>query len=193
MRDQRHHAAEASPIQPSSSASATRLPGLEPAGDLEGERAAEVAELSRRDLVLRMLRQTRVVDALDGRVRRQRLGQLRRGGAVVLHPQAERRQAPEAQPRLERGIEPPRSITVSRSRRNSSSLVHATPPIRSACPPTYFVAEWSATSKPSATGLQRYGDANVLSTAERTPASRQREARAARSGTVVVGFTIVSQ
>ena len=191
MGDQRHHAAEAPPIQPISSASATRLPASSPPATSNASVPPKSRRLSRRDLVLRMVRQTRVVDVLDGRVRRQRLRQLRRGGAVVLHPQAERRQAPEAQPRLERRHRAPRSITVSRSRRNSSSLVHATPPIGRRAR-RYFVAEWSAI-EPSATGLQRYGDANVLSTAERTPASRQRKARAARSGTVVVGFTIVSQ
>ena len=57
----------------------------------------------------------------------------------------------------------------------------------------YFVAEWMETSNPRATGLQRYGEANVLSTADTTPASLHNPASAARSGTVVVGFTIVSQ
>ena len=102
VRDQRHHAAEA----PADPAELQRLrdpaAGLEPAGNLERERAAEAAELTLRDLVLRMVRQPRVVHALDGRMRRQRLGELRRGGTVVLHPQAQGRQPAEAQPRLER-------------------------------------------------------------------------------------------
>ena len=56
----------------------------------------------------------------------------------------------------------------------------------------YFVAECSTKSKPCAAGVHRYGDANVLSTAHGTPASRQSAPSAPRSATVTFGFAIVS-
>ena len=40
-------------------------------------------------------------------------------------------------------IVPPVSITVARRPAIRSSVVQTTPPIRSACPPMYFVAECS--------------------------------------------------
>ena len=56
---------------------------------------------------------------------------------MVLHPQAERRQPPEAQPRLAAASSRPGR---SRCRGAAGTAPHscATPPIRSACPPTYL-------------------------------------------------------
>src|SRR5919204_570970 len=87
---------------------------------------------------------------------------------------------------------PPVSMAVARRRFLSSSVVHATPPIRSWWPPMYLVAEWITTSKPSSAGVHRYGEANVLSTTAVTPAVRHRSARAARSATVTLGLAMVS-
>ena len=129
--------------------------------------------------------ESRIVDTLDGRDARRALRptcpRTRSGGP----PGAPRVERPRRQSQASSGcMLPPRSMTEARSRRKSSSFVHATPPMRSACPPMYFVAECSDTSKPRPIGVQRYGDANVLSTADRTPASRHSsgERRQVRDG-----------
>ncbi len=56
----------------------------------------------------------------------------------------------------------------------------------------YFVTEWTTRSAPSASGLHRYGEANVLSTTTGTPRSWAASAMAAMSAISVVGLAMVS-
>jgi hypothetical protein len=59
-------------------------------------------------------------------------------------------------------------------------------------PPRYFVVECTTTSAPSASGVWRYGDANVLSTARTAPTACAASAAARMSTTFSSGFDGVS-
>ena len=52
---------------------------------------------------------------------------------------------------------------------NSSLFVHTTPITTSECPLMYFVTEWTTKSAPSERGDWKYGEQNVLSTANKHP------------------------
>jgi hypothetical protein len=64
--------------------------------------------------------------------------------------------------------------------------------VASEWPPRYFVAECTTSEAPHCSGRQTAGEANVLSTTNGTPASRQTAPMAGRSETAVVGLAIVS-
>ena len=75
---------------------------------------------------------------------------------------------------------------------SSASLTMMAPPTTSECPPMYLVVECTTTSAPRASGFCRYGEAKVLSTTRRAPASCASVARAAMSVIFIIGFDGVS-
>ena len=72
------------------------------------------------------------------------------------------------------------------------SLVMTAPPIRSECPPMYFVTLCTTTSAPRANGCWSAGDANVLSTTTCAPDACASAATASMSTTLSNGFDGVS-
>ena len=75
---------------------------------------------------------------------------------------------------------------------SSASLTITAPPTTSECPPMYLVVECTTTSAPRASGCCRYGEAKVLSTTSRAPASWVIFAMASMSEMRIIGFDGVS-
>ncbi len=75
---------------------------------------------------------------------------------------------------------------------SSRSRTTSAPPTTSEWPPQYLVVECTTTSAPSASGCWRYGDAKVLSTTSRAPASCATAASVSMSPMLSSGLVGVS-
>ena len=81
-----------------------------------------------------------------------------------------------------------KAIFSARSRLRTT----AAPPTTSEWPPQYLVVEWITMSAPRVSGCWRYGDAKVLSTTSRAPASWATPASASMSAIPSNGLVGVS-
>ena len=87
---------------------------------------------------------------------------------------------------------PPALIRICRAALTRSVDPTMAPPMMSEWPPMYLVVECTTRSAPSASGLARAGDANVLSTTTVRPRACASSESAATSAMAVVGLLIVS-
>ena len=148
--------------------------------DLERHHAAEVRHLSRGDR--RVPDARRDPDSQRPLTISWRRGTPRRAAFPSgAHAHAERLQSAERQEHIHRAGDraDARSSGTRAARSTAASLVTIAPPIRSECPPRYFVTLWTTASAPSSSGRCSAGVANVLSTTTRAPASCATAATAA--------------
>ena len=144
--------------------------------DEERDHAAEVAHLARGDLVAGVVGEAGVEHALDRRVPLEERDDGARVLAVLAHPDGERLQPAQHEPRSRTGRARRRATSAGSgaARRSSGRSSPTKPPTTSEWPPRYFVVEWTTMSAPSSSGCWRYGVANVLSTTSERAGARAR-------------------
>ena len=155
---------------------------LERAAHLEADHAAEAAHLPRRDGVLAVALEARVVHALDLRV----LGEMARdraGGCVRRARRAARASSRRAGSGRTRADRPRRRARrgACGSSRSALDCRSARPPITSLCPARYLAAECSTRSAPSASACWFTGVAKVESITTVAPLGRHSSATRATS------------
>jgi hypothetical protein len=193
MADQRFDAAEALASAISSTELRQRR-ALSERAEAERDDAAEAAHLPRGECMLRMIRQPGVVNLSDLRVAGQKLRELERVGVVALHPDGQRLDPTQHEPRVHRPEDRPLGV-LDEPQRLDVVVSHATatPPMLSLCPLRNLVVLCTTMSAPKSIGRCTYGLAKVLSTTTNTPWACARSQAARRSVIRRTGLVGVSR